>query len=1063
MFSLFVLMFSVGFAYAQNTVKGRVKSVSGEGLPGVNIQVKGTTEGSASDFEGNFELMASPGDVLVFSFVGFTTKELIVDGNFMEVALSEDAESLDEVVVTALGIKREAKALGYALTEVGGDELTQVKSTNAMNALQGRVAGVNVSTSSTGASGSSRVIIRGASSMTGNNQPLYVVDGIPVINTTKGSVGKFDGEFGDGGDDISGINPDDIESVTVLKGSSAGALYGAQAGNGVIMITTKNGRNQQGFGVEFSSSFTFDKVNTDLQDFQTTYGQGTFGLKPGFIIESETGNIINLDDGTEEGLIDATANALSSTVMSYGPKLDGSSVVGWDGIYRPYAYAGNNVDRFYQTGSTAVNSIALTNGGEKGSYRLSATNLNNKDVFPGSSLKRQSFSFNGTAEINPKLSSTVNAKYIIEKVHNRVGIGDGPGNANFSTLMLANNINVEEFDPWKNPDGTELKFNASRFLTNPYWVTNEFKNDDHKNRLIASTTLRYDLTDWLYINGRAGIDSYDLSRTRITPWGTAFRTGGRLYQAKSTFTSFDSDIMLGIDKDLTEKISTHIILGGNTHKDTFEQLSAQGDEFQIVGLEDLNNTFQPIPVNSFSESKTNSLYGSLEFSYDSAFYLTLTGRNQWFSTLSYPGKTTPNDDFYPSISASWLINETFDLGDQVNYAKIRSSFAQVAGATSPYSLNLDYVILGSFLGQSFGQINGSTIPNPNLVPLEKNEFEVGFDGRFFANRFNIDIAYYQNTTTNDIVRASATGTSGFTRALLNVGELENKGVELLIGGSPVRNDDFSWNISYNMGYNDSEIISTNDEGNPVTIQESRTSTAWIEHVVGERYGTIVGDAYLRDGAGNIVYEIGASGIPRPVKGERKVLGEGVAPLTMGLSNTFTFKNVSLSFLIDGKFGGQVFSGTNAQAYANGKHKATLEGRENGLEVNGVVQNGEDAAGNPVYESFTTVVEPKNVGSYYQSIAGDGNGTGIAEEFVYDSDFIKFRELSISYSLPSKFLGDQMIKDLRLALIGRNLFYISKDVENIDPEASINNTNAQGLERFGVPAARSIGFSVNVKF
>ena len=1048
--SLLLLMLSVGFTYAQITVTGSVKDVTGGGLPGVNIQVKGTTEGAASDFDGNFEITASQGDVLVFSFVGFSSQEVTIDGSTVNVILSEDAESLDEVVVTALGIKRESKALGYSLTEVKGDELNQVKTSSAINSLQGRVAGVNVSTSSSGSSGSSRVIIRGASSLTGSNQPLYVVDGIPIINQTKGSaVGPFGGEHGDGGDDISSINPDDIESVSVLKGSSAAALYGSQASNGVIMITTKSGKEQQRFGVEFSSSFTFDKVNTDLQDFQTTYGQGNNRLKPGFEYDG-SGNPVEIADSET-----AISDAFTSSLQSWGDKLDGSLVYNWDGVKRPYSNTGNNLDKFYDTGTTSVNSIAFAKGGENFSYRFSVSNLDNKDIFPNTTLNRKSFSLNASAKINPKLSSTVNAKYIIEKVHNRITIGDTPGNANTVANVLPVSLDIYDLKPGSNEEGTELRFQPSQFISNPYWAVNDFNNDDKKNRFIASTTLRYDFTDWLYINGRAGIDSYDLSRKRVTPYGTAYRPAGELTQSKSTYSLFDADIMLGVDKAITDRISTNSVIGANTRKATFDGLSATGRGFIVIGLEDLNNTTLPEPTNSFSEVKTNSIYGSFEFDYDNAIFVTFTGRNDWFSTLSFPDKTTPNSDFYWSLSGSWLMNETFDLGEKVNYAKFRTSYAQVAGgARNAYALNLDYAVTGSFQGQSFGQLNGNSIPNPNLVPFQKNEFEIGFEGRFFANRLNLDIAYYSNQTTNDIVRAAASQSSGYTSAILNIGELANQGVELLLGGYPIRNDDFSWYTSYNLGYNDSEIVHTDDEDTPINVDgsQSRSKTAIISHIVGEHYGTIFGSSYKRDDNGNIMYDVSGS-IPNAIQGENKILGEGVAPLTMGFSNTFRYKDFSLNFLIDAKFGGSVHSGTSRELMLRGLHKKTLRGRDTGLEISGI----DDATGDP----FTMTVAPENLRTYYGFIAEEN--AGIAEEFVYSTDFIKFRELVFSYNLPKNYLDNIFISDLRLSIIGRNLFYIMKDVDNIDPEAALNNLNSQGIERFGIPATRSIGFSVNVKF
>ncbi len=1051
---LILLCFVSVQAFAQErTVTGQTTDKDGLPLPGVSVYVKASTIGTVTNLDGAFTLSVPDNEnsILVFSSLGFQPQEISLGKqNTFQIALTEDMEGLDEVIVTALGIKREAKALGYALTEVGGDDLSQVKTTSAINSLQGRVAGVNISTSSTGASGSSRVIIRGASSLTGDNQPLYVVDGIPVINQTNGSaVGAFGGEHGDGGDDISSINPDDIKSVSILKGSAAAALYGSRASNGVIMITTKTGKNQKGMGIEYSTSFTFDQVNLDIQDFQTQYGQGNNGLKPGFEYD-ESGNSIEIADQA-----DAIDDSFISSLQSWGAKLDGSLVYNWDGVKRPYSDTGNNLDKFYNTGTTAINSVALTNGGDDYSYRLSFSNLDSEDIFPNTTLNRKSLSLNAMAKINPKLTSTVNAKYIIEKVHNRITIGDTPGNANTVAYVLPNSLDIFDLKPGSNEGGTELIFQPSQFISNPYWAVNNFNNNDKKNRFIASSTLRYDITDWLYTMGRAGVDTYELSRKQVTPYGTAYRPAGRLTQGKSTFKSFDADLMLGIDRAITNKISTNSIIGANTRASTFDALSATGSKFVVVGLEDLNNTTLPEPNYAFFQTKTNSVYGSFEIDYDNLLYLTYTGRNEWFSTLSFPDKTTPNNDFYWSMSSSFLLNKAFNLPAIVDYAKIRASYAQVAGgASNAYALNLDYAVAGSFQGQSFGQINGNSIPNPNLVPFQKNEIEIGLDTRFFANRLNIDVAYYSNQTTNDIVSAAASLSSGYTSAILNIGELENKGLELLIGGSPIRNDNFSWNTSFNLGYNNSKIVHTDDEETPINVDGSlsRSKNAIISHIVGEHYGVIFGSSYKRDDNGNILYDISGS-IPKPIQGENKILGQGVAPYTLGFSNTFEYKNLSLSFLIDGKFGGQVHSGTNRELMMRGLHKKTLEGRENGLEVTGI----DDATG----QSFTMTVAPENLRTYYGIIAEENSG--IAEEFIYSTDFIKFRELSLAYNLPTKILENIFVSNLRLSLIGRNLFYISKKIDNVDPEASLNNLNSQGIERFGIPSTRSLGFSLNAKF
>jgi len=1059
--AMMLLIALSGSLYAQErTITGKVTDAAdGTGLPGVNIAVVGTAQGTISDMDGNYSIeVADDNASISFSFIGYTAQTIAVGSQItINIALKASDVGLEEVVITALGIKREEKALGYSLTEVKGDELTKVKSTSAINSLQGRVAGVNISTNSSGASGSSRVIIRGASSLTGDNQPLYVIDGIPIINNTNGSVvGPFGGEHGDGGDDISNINPDDIESISVLKGSSAAALYGSLASNGVIMITTKSGKGQDKLGVEFSSTITFEKINSSLIDMQTTYGQGLNGLKPGWELNDDDIGV----EITDEEL--AVADSYNESLMSWGVPYDGSSVYNWDGVKRPYTHTGDNMDRFYNTGMTATNTVAVSKGSDNYNYRFSYSNLTNKDIFPNTTLNRNSLSLNASANINSRLTSTVNVMYVWEKVHNRVTIGDTPGNANTITWLLPGNLDIYDMKgpngTGSNEDGTELRHQPSQFRTNPYWATNHFNNDDLKNRLKASTNLRFDVTDWMYILGRIGIDTYGLSKTQVTPLGTAYRPAGTFFQGEYTNMSVNSDVMLGVEKDLTDKISTNTLIGANSRKYVARGLTAKGSNFVVPGLEDLNNTTLPEPVNVFAETKTNSVYGSFEVSYNRMIYLTFTGRNDWFSTLSFPDKTTPNNDFYWSFSSSLLLNEVFSMPDAIDFMKVRTSYAQVAGgARSPYALNLNYAITGAFQGQSFGKLNANVIPNADLVPFLKNEFEVGLDAKFLKNRLYIDAAYYSNKTTNDIVTAAAAASSGYTSAILNIGELSNKGVEFLIGGVPIKGNDFTWNTSFNIGYNHGEIISTDDAETPINVDgsQTRSKNAIISHIVGENYGVIYGVPYLRDtvnGTGKIYYDM-TSTIPKPIQGESKILGNGVAPLTLGLYNSFTFKSFSLSFLIDGKFGGSVHSGTNLALINNGLHKSTLEGRDGGLEVSGI-----DAA---TGEEFTVTVPAKDLRTYYGNITAEN--TGIAEAFIYSTDFIKFRELSLSYSLPKNLLEKISIGEIRFSVIGRNLFFLHRKSDNIDPEASLNNLNSQGIERFGIPATRSLGFSVNVKF
>ncbi len=1050
---VFLLFAGLNFAFAQTkAIQGTVTSADdGSPLPGVTVLVKGTANGTVTDGNGKYSLQVGrKATTLVFSFVGMKTQEIAINGrSTINVAMKQSATALNQVVITALGIKRQAKALGYSVTEMKGKALTEVPTTNPMNALEGKIAGVNISQGNTGAAGATRVIIRGASSLTGNNQPLYVVDGIPIINSTKGSVvGPFGGLGGDGGDDISGINPDDIASVTVLKGSSAAALYGSLASNGVIMITTKSGKNaKKKLSVEYSGSFLFDKVNTSLINMQTEYGQGLDGLKPGWEYDAN-GNPIEM---TDEVL--AKSDAFNSTLYSWGAKMDGSMVYNWDGKKRPYSYTGSNLDRFYNVGKNIVNSVAVSKGGKNFNYRFSFTNLDNHDIFPKTTLNRKTISLNVSAQITPKLSSSNNIMYVVEKTHNRITIGDTPGNANTTAYELPGNLNIYGLKPGYNDQGTELRFEPSQWITNPYWVINKFNNNDKKNRIIASSTLKYEFTKWLNVTGRAGWDAYDYSRKDVVPYGTAFRPAGSLSQRKATYQLFNADIMIGFDKKIKD-FAMHYLVGANTKISSYEGLSAAGSNFVVHGLEDLNNTTLPIPSYGYYKTRTNSLYGSFETDYKDYLFLTFTGRNDWFSTLSFPGKTTPNSGFYWSVSGSFLLNNAFKLPESIEYLKIRGSYAQVAGgARQAYALNLDYAILGTFQGQPYGAINGSTIPNPDLVPFQKAEFEFGIDGRLFKNRLFFDLAYYSNKTKDDIVRTSSSTASGFSAAILNIGKLGNKGIEVLIGGTPVKAGKFSWKTSINFAYNDSKIIHTDDKDTPIDVDgsQTRSKTAIIAHIVGEHYGVIYGSSYKRDDQGRIVYDL-SSTVPKAVQGPYKVLGQGIAPYTLGFSNTFKYKTISLSFLIDGKFGGSLYSGTNWNLTLAGLTKKTLEGRENGLVVSGV-----DKSGNP----FTQTVAPKDLRTYWGFIGAE-NG-GISEEFVYSSDFIKFRQLSLTYSFPKKLLANTFIGSASISLIGRNLFYLFKKIDNVDPEADLNSLNSQGIERFGLPATRTYGFSLNVKF
>ena len=1025
--SSFLLVFAFGFSVQAQSISGTVSDENGVPLPGATVLVEGTQNGVSTDFDGNYSIDASSGDTLVFSFVGYSSQSVVVGSSAtVNVSLQPD-NALSEVVVTALGVKRNVKAVGYSITQVDGGELSDNKTTNAINALQGKVAGVMVTGSAMGAKGSSRVVIRGTSSLTGNNQPLYVVDGITINNSNLGSAGVWGGaDYGDG---ISSINPDEIESVSVLKGGAAAALYGSRASNGVIIINTKSGAGTEGIGVEFNSSTQFDMLNLSLRDTQTTYGQGRDASK--------------------------VADAID-TYQAWGPKIDGSLVAQWDGVSRPYTNKGSNLDKFYQTGETYTNTIAISHSDERGSTRFSVTNLDNLDIVPNSTLKRNSFGLNTSRRYGDKFSVDVNMKYILEDQEGNPRLSDSPGNGNFAVNLFAPTVDVNDMlgegGLGRNADLTEFRISDNTYSQNPWFAAYNYINSSEKARFIGALNARYDITDYLYLRGRLGGDRYDLHKTGSEPWGTAYKPRGGINESKSTFMQYDADAFLGTDNlELADDLSVNAFVGIGTNVQEYNAVSKSGNDFIVPFLIDVGNTKNQGGGYSAWKKQINSLYGSAEFGYQDWAFLTLTARNDWFSTLSLKDKEAPNNDLYTSASVSLVLSDVMDLGDTVSFLKLRGGYSQVAGgADSPYRLSLSYGIYGQgHLGASLGNISGGTIPNSEITPFEKNETEFGVDLRMFDNKLSIDATIYDNETLGDIVGVSASATSGYGSALANLGNISNKGVELLIKGEIMRTEDFAWNASINYTNNTSEVVATNDTGGNISMDEPRSRNLRVTHIVGEKYGALYGSSYVRNDAGQIVHQM-VNGIPIPKIGARKILGFGVAPTALGLGSSFRYKDFNASILIEGKSGGQIYSGTNAFLIRNGHHKKTIPagGREAGFVPNGVMEDG---------STITTSIPQAQQEDYYRRTYS------IAEEAIQDSDYMRLRQLSIGYTVPSSMLEGSFISKATISLIGRNLFFLSNSTDNIDPESAYNNGNSAGLEWFGLPVPRTVGLNVNLKF
>lgn len=998
-------------------------------LPGATVLVEGTAIGTTSDFDGNYSIsVPESATKLVFSYIGYETQTVTISGrNEIDIQLQVTANALDEVVVTALGIERSKRSLAYSVSKVGGDEFTEARETNVANSLAGKVAGVNVTRTASGPAGTVRVLIRGNSSLTGNNQPLYVVDGIPIDNTNRGSAGEWGGQ--DGGDGIGNINPDDIESMSVLKGNSAAALYGSQASNGVILITTKRGKTSQGLQVEVNSNFVVENAINHL-DPQKEYGSGLLGEKPS-----------------------TQAEAWAAGEFSWGAKLDGSSVVQFDGVSRPYSYSGNNFDKFYRTGSTSTNTVSVSGGTENIGYRFSASNMNNESIMPNSGMKRQTFSTNlhGKA-LNNKLSFQTSAQYILQDVKNRSQLADSPGNAHYSVWQLPVTTNVYDLkgDPNRlgaNPEdatdlygatqgkeGYELLPASSIWFQNPYWAAYQQTDKDSKDRIIASASIQYDVNDWVYIKGRAGIDQSDRISEGINPTGTGHNINGGISQSQNKYQQTNFDIMLGSRHEFENGIAYDFLAGANKMRLQEDGTSASGSNFALPFYYSIANGINNSGGSSFSKLGSHSVYGQAEISYDNWLFLTGSARNDWFSVLD------GRDVFYPSVGLSAVLSDVLKLPEIVDFLKVRTSWAQVGsvGDIGAYSLNQNYSLGRAQLGIPRGAISGSSVRNANLNPLLVTEMEFGFNVQFLNNRLGLDFSYYDKKTEDDILNAGISYTSGYRSTIVNVGELTNKGVELLITGMPIRTENFNWNVSFNMSHNTSKVVSLVDPENDeerFNIGLSRARHAWVTHIEGKPFGQITGSQFLRDSNGELALD--ANGLPQVDEAAGTVaFGTGVHPFSAGLQNNFRYKDFTLGVLVDMKDGAVGHSGTNAQLYRRGVHKNTLVGRENGLGV----------------------IPASGIREYYEKIYND-----IAEEFIYDAGFIKLREITLGYNIPSRLLEKTFVNKANVSLVGRNLWLIHSKVDNIDPESSYNSGNAQGLDFFAMPQTSTFGFNVNLTF
>ncbi|MDT8400964.1 MAG: SusC/RagA family TonB-linked outer membrane protein [Bacteroidales bacterium] len=1017
--SMLAMLMIAGFVYGQEVaVTGNVTS-SDDGLPipGVTVLEKGTTNGTTTDPDGNYSITVSSDASLVFSFIGMETREVQVTGRTrIDVVMNVSVLAMEEVVVTSLGISREKKSLGYAVTEVGADDISLVKDHNPANSLVGKVAGVVVTQGTGGPGGGSRIIIRGNNSITGNNQPLIVVDGIPIDDSGMNSGGSVYSSTVTGGG-ITDINPDDIESISVLKGPNAAALYGSRAGNGVLLITTKSGTQRKGLGVTVNSNITFDSPMI-LPDYQNEYGMGT------------------------QGNIPSDLDGLKNAAGSWGPKLDGSNQLYYTGEQRPYVAQPDNVKDFFRTAGKYVNTVALDGGGENYSARFSYTNNMTESMLPNSDLSSHNFNYRMGVDLTDKLSVDAKATYFKQEINNRASQGSEGVLA--YVYDMPRSVDIEDMKTYQDPL-TLNSWGYSALNANPYWILYNDRNVEARERLLGFVKVNYQFTDWLSAFGRLGTDVTRINSESVNQAGHHYFMSGRLTFANSRVSETNADFLITATKDnIIQDLNISVMAGANHSYRTGQSQSVYGEDFKIPTRATIANCVTQRPsYGPLNEHIVNSVYGQISLAYNDFIYLDITGRNDWSSTLP----ETNRSYFYPSVTASVLLNEIIDPASEIfNLLKIRGSWANVGNDTGPYQIYSYFnVASDGYLGLT--QLSRPSVRfNEDLKPENIASTEFGLEGRMFLNRVFFDIGFYQIKTTDQIYDVPVPASTGYSTFRENIGEISNKGIEVLIGGSPVRTNNFSWDLSLNFSRNVNELVELTEDLTSHVFNTTNSGNLSIQATVGGGYGDIYGTDFRRTESGELIVD--AQGRPLATS-DKVLLGNSQPDFIGGFQNSIRFKNISLSFLIDGRFGGEVYAQTVAALDGSGVSTESLEYREDGILVDGVVESGETFVPN------TTTISAQD---YW------GRVSGIASSYIFKQTNIRLREFVLSYNLPSSVLTSLPIQGATIGVVGRNLFFLYKDVPYVDPEASLGTGNSgQGIISYNLPSARSIGFNINVKF
>lgn len=1073
---LFLLALAIGViqgAAQVTTVRGIVTTEEdGEPVIGASVIVKGTSLGTVTDVNGRFELSGLPPSAtrLLISYISLMAKEVAIAPQ-VSVTLKSDTHLLDEVVVTALGISREKKALGYTAQEVKQNALVQGKDNNLLNSLSGKIAGVRI-TNTQGDVGSSRIVIRGETSIAGENQPLFIVDGIPVDNSqlnARSSGRDFKNAIAD-------LNPEDIKTLTVLKGPNAAALYGARAAHGAIVITTKGGdKRQKGIGITLHSSTQVSFVAA-LPEFQNLFGQGAGGR-----FSYVDGKGAGVNDGVDE---------------SWGPRLDigllipqFDSPLDADGnrVATPWVSHPNNVRDYFRMGISTNSGISVARGDDKYQFRVGYNYEKQVSIVPDAGTNKTNISLNTDYHLAKWIVVGATANYIVYTAPSL------PGSATPSGSNVRSNSPMLQF-LWfgRQVDTNSLKADYTRnwnssYYDNPFWSASYNTQSQERHRLIGDLHAEFRLTDGLNVRFRTSTDWYNDRRKSKVKWGSAGAGSPYGSYAEDAYTvkENNTEVLATYIKQLNKNWGIDALLGFNVRNKQYENNYQAAPRLAVADLYTLTNSRDPlISSNDFYRLRQYGLYGSIQLDYRRWAFLNITGRNDWSSTLPVDN----NSYFYPSVTASVLLSEAFGWRSKaVNYLKIRGGWSQVGADANPYQLATVFTSETAFNGNPL-QSSSTIGMNPNLKPEKTSSIEAGFEAAFWDNRLYLDFTYYKTDSRNQILKLATTAASGYTSQVRNAGHIRNRGYEIQLGAVPIQTSKgFRWNLDLNYGANSSKVVKLDDEG-LITSYQLYSSGIQILASVGEAYGTLFGTSYVRDANGNVVVD--ANGLPK-ISTTNKTLGKFTPDWTGGISNTFSYRSLSLSFLIDASVGGSIFSNTNKTGKYTGVLANTLSGRD---AEHGGLWYYTDAMGNNVRLSESPSYSVSSDGLYYAQVNGqstrvyqDGimvegvteSGSkneevvsaekyyhriySIAEANVYDASYVKLREVALSYRLPRLWTQKLHLQEASVTLTGRNLWTIYKSVPNIDPESALTTGNAQGVEAYSLPTTRSFGVNLSVKF